>query len=155
MSGSVVVLLDWARKRREAAAQARRLAQSVTDSETVAKLERYAVELEERAHELEERAYALAEAVAKNQTLTTDLGNLVAAVHERLKGVRSHPARPGPERLSTPTLRDFAERCRQLAASSRSRVMREHLLALARDMEHEAATLERRASGRNLDSEAC
>jgi len=55
-----------------------------------------------------------------------------------------------PAPFAMPTLRDYAERCRQLALSVRSDAVREHLLAMARQMEGEAARLERK---RNASTE--
>jgi hypothetical protein len=47
---------------------------------------------------------------------------------------------------TTPGLRDFAERCRQLALVARHAAMQQHLLRLAREMEREAGAAERRAA---------
>jgi len=59
-----------------------------------------------------------------------------------------------PTPLTMPTLRDYAERCRQLALSVRSDAVREHLLAMAREMEREATRLEHRRDT-NTEREAC
>jgi hypothetical protein len=45
-----------------------------------------------------------------------------------------------------PTLREFAERCRRLALVARSDAVREHLLALARDLERRAGANDRAAA---------
>jgi hypothetical protein len=45
---------------------------------------------------------------------------------------------------TTPGLRDFAERCRQLALVARHTAVQEQLLRLAREMEQEAGFLDRR-----------
>ena len=52
-----------------------------------------------------------------------------------------------------PTLRGYAERCRRLALLARSPAVREHLLAIARQMEGDAAELGRRDAART-DREA-
>jgi hypothetical protein len=52
------------------------------------------------------------------------------------------------------SLRDLAERCRQLALIARSEAVRQHLLAMAQDMERQAAKSERTAAAMT-DRKAC
>jgi hypothetical protein len=51
------------------------------------------------------------------------------------------------------TLRELAERCRQLALIARSEAVRQHLLAMARDMDRQAAKAERQ-TGAMTDRQA-
>jgi hypothetical protein len=155
MSGAVVVLLERARKCRAAAEHARRLAKSVTDADAVDKLERYAEELERSARELEECGSALAETSAHTKALSADLRSLTAEARARLKEIRSGSKTLLSYTMPNPGLRDFAERCRKLALVTRSEAMREHLSALATDMERNAGKLERLKSGRHVNRDAC
>jgi hypothetical protein len=55
--------------------------------------------------------------------------------------------------VTMPTLRQLAERCRRLALVARSDAIRDHLLALARDMERRAGANDR-ASAAETDRRA-
>jgi len=52
-----------------------------------------------------------------------------------------------------PSLREYAQRCRQLALIARHAAVQENLLRLAKDMERQAAANERRQAAR-ADREA-
>lgn len=89
MSKAVVVLLEWARTRRDAAQRARRLAGSLTTTDAVASLERYSRELEQTAHELEEKACALAATISRARALSEETRRQVAEVTARLEALRA------------------------------------------------------------------
>jgi short-subunit dehydrogenase len=57
--------------------------------------------------------------------------------------------------IAMSTLREFAERCRNLALVTRSEALRQHLFALAKDLEQEAGRLDRRAMREPLNRDAC
>jgi hypothetical protein len=54
-----------------------------------------------------------------------------------------------PQSLS---LRDLAGRCRKLALTVRSEAVRQHLIAMARQIEREAGAVERDASGQTRET---
>jgi len=89
---AVLILLDSARYKRDAAARARQLAGDVTTQSVYEELTRYANELEQIAHGLEQQAARLAEKIARTHALSEEIQNLVTEIHARLKSapVKKH-----------------------------------------------------------------
>src|SRR6185437_7544918 len=88
---AVLILLDSARYKRDAAARARQLAGDVTTQSVYEELTRYANELEQIAHGLEQQAARLAK-IARTHALSEEIQNLVTGIHARLKSapVKKH-----------------------------------------------------------------
>ena len=85
----IVLLLEEARRKRDAAARARRLARDVATDTAYDELVLYAGELEQAAGELEERASLLAETIARTHALSAEIAALVEEVRGRLQALQS------------------------------------------------------------------
>ena len=92
---AVVVLLEHARLKRDAAERARELARGATTDSLFDDLSRHAEELEQTAAALEQRASTLAETIARSQSLSADVKTLVERAHAQLEAMRAKkPKRP-------------------------------------------------------------
>jgi hypothetical protein len=85
---AVVVLLDHARMKRDAAERAWQLARGATTDGLCDQLRRYAEELEQTAFALEQRAVIVAETIAKSRSLTAEVKALVDITRARVEAMR-------------------------------------------------------------------
>jgi len=88
---AVLLLLDNARHRRDAAARARRLAGGLTTQSVYEELTHYAAELEHIAQGLELQAIRLAEKIARTRAVSEEIRLLVTEARARLSDMKKPP----------------------------------------------------------------